>query len=60
MQNEEAKPEFQTIEGEEIFPDSDTGWWLTEMSKRGRIEPARPEDEDGPWHDDAELGRTLR
>ena len=57
MQRGWAKPAFQTTTGEEIFPDSDEAWWLTEMSKRGPIEPARPEDEDGPWHDDEEENR---
>ena len=57
MQNGWAKPAFQTITGEEIFPDSDEAWWLTEMSKRGPIEAPHPEDEDGPWEEDQEEER---
>ena len=54
MQHGWAKPAFQTITGEEIFPDSDEAWWLTEMSKRGPTEAPHPGDEDGPWEEDQE------
>ena len=57
MQNGWPKPEFQTTTGEEIFPDSDTAWWLTELSKRGPTEAPHLEDEDGPWDDDEEEKR---
>ena len=54
MVNGWTKPEFQTREGEEIFPDGDEAWWLTEMSKRAPTEAPPLEDEDGPWDDDEE------
>ena len=57
MQHGWVKPEFQTTTGEEIFPDSDEAWWLTEMSKRGSTEAPHPEDEDGPWEEDQEEER---
>ena len=57
MQHGWAKPAFQTITGEEIFPDSDEAWWLTEMSKRGPTEAPHPGDEDGPWEEDQEEER---
>ena len=57
MQHGWAKPEFQTTTGEEIFPDSDEAWWLTEMSKRCPTEAPHPEDEDGPWEEDQEEER---
>ena len=57
MQNGWPKPEFQTTTSEEIFPDSDTAWWLTELSKRGPTEAPHLEDEDGPWDDDEEEKR---
>ena len=57
MQHGWAKPEFQTTTGEEIFPDSDEAWWLTEMSKRGPTEAPHPGDEDGPWEEDQEEER---
>ena len=57
MQHGWAKPAFQTITGEEIFPDSDEAWWLTQMSKRAPTEAPHPGDEDGPWEEDQEEER---
>ena len=57
LQNGLHRPEFKTTEGEEIFPDSDEAWWLTEMSRRGPTEAPHLEDEDGPWDDDEEEKR---
>ena len=47
-----AKPEFQTISGEPIFPDSEEPWWLTEISRRlGQEGKQQEADEDGPASD---------
>ena len=50
-----AKPEFQTISGEPIFPDSEEPWWLTEISRRlGQEGKQQEADEDGPASDGEE------
>ena len=47
-QHGRARPPFQTPEGDAIFPDESTLWWLTDVSKRTKDEEAQPADEDGP------------
>ena len=46
-QHGSARPLFQTPEGDAIFPDESSLWWLTDISKRAKDEDAKP-DEDGP------------
>ena len=43
-----VRPEFETIEGEPIFPGEDKRWWLTDVQQRKSTEEVHPEDEDGP------------
>ena len=42
------RPLFQTADGEDIFPDNDEPWWLTDVSRRAPAEEQDPGDEDGP------------
>ena len=57
-QQGEAKPVFETAEGEAIFPEGDDPWWLTDVSRRQLGEDDKDEgDEDGPPSDDLEEER---
>ena len=42
------RPEFRTISGEQIFPDNDDPWWLTDISRRLTNDAKLEGDEDGP------------
>ena len=53
------RPLFQTADGEDIFPDSDEPWWLTDVSRRAPAEEQDPGDEDGPASEVAEEGRQA-
>ena len=44
-----ARPKFTTERGENIFPDAEELWWLTDVAKRLAKEEAKVAgDEDGP------------
>ena len=47
------KPPFQTEEGQNIFPEDDDPWWLTDISRRAPVddEEKAEGDEDGPPSD---------
>ena len=47
-QHGNARPPFQTLEGDGIFPPEDELWWLTDVSRRAKDEEEQPADEDGP------------
>ena len=51
-----AKPEFQTTNGEPIFPDNDEPWWLTDISRRLATDAKQDGDEDGPASEGEEEG----
>ena len=54
-QNGEERPPFATAGGEEIFPEDDPLWYLTEIARRAAVEEEKAEgDEDGPPSDDSE------
>ena len=53
-----AKPEFQTTDGEPIFPDNDEPWWLTDISRRLTHDGNQEADEDGPPTDGEEDERN--
>ena len=43
------KPDFETLDGEPIFPEDDEPWWLTDVSRKVQEEGEKAEgDEDGP------------
>ena len=42
-QTGDPRPPFKTADGEDIFPDNDSPWWLTDVSRRVACRPrARP------------------
>ena len=49
----QARPTFETAEGEPIFPEGDDPWWLTDVSRRVMSEDEKKAeaDEDGPASD---------
>jgi len=46
-QTGEPKPDFETEEGDPIFPEDDDPWWLTDVSRRVAQEEKVDGDEDG-------------
>ena len=48
IQTADPRPSFKTADGEDIFPDNDEPWWLTDVSRRAPAEEQDPGDEDGP------------
>ena len=43
------KPDFETLEGEPIFPEDEDPWWLTDVSRKVKEEGEKVDgDEDGP------------
>ena len=43
------KPDFETLEGEPIFPEDEEPWWLTAVSRKVKEEGGKVAgDEDGP------------
>ena len=53
------RPPFKTADGEDIFPDSDEPWWLTDVSRRAPAEEQDPGDEDGPPSEMEEEGQQA-
>ena len=47
-QHGSPRPPFQTPEGDAIFPDESSLWWLTDVSRRAKDEGEQLADEDGP------------
>ena len=53
------RPLFQTTDGEDIFPDNDEPWWLTDVSRRAPAEEQDPGNEDGPPSEMEEEGQQA-
>ena len=53
-QNGQERPPFTTVDGEEIFPEEDPLWYLTEIARRAAQEEKAEGDEDGPPSDDSQ------
>ena len=58
-QTGDLRPLLQTADGDDIFPDSDEPWWLTDVSRRAPAEEQDPGDEDGPASEVAEEGQQA-
>ena len=58
-QTGDPRPPFKTADGEDIFPDSDEPWWLTDVSRRAPAEEQDPGDEDGPASEIEEEGQQA-
>ena len=58
-QTGDPRPPFKTTDGEDIFPDNDEPWWLTDVSRRAPAEEQDPGDEDGPASEVAEEGQQA-
>ena len=53
------RPLFRTADGEDIFPDNDEPWWLTDVSRRAPAEEQENGDEDGPPSEMEEEGQQA-
>ena len=58
-QTGDPRPLFQTADGDDIFPDNDEPWWLTDVSRRAPAEEQDPGDEDVPASEVAEEGQQA-
>ena len=59
-QTGDPRPPFKTAVGEDIFPDNDEPWWLTDVSRRAPADEEQdPGDEDGPASEVAEEGQQA-
>ena len=55
----DPRPPFKTADGEDIFPDNDEPWWLTDVSRRAPAEEQDPGDDDGPASEVVDEGQQA-
>ena len=58
-QNGQPRPAFRTLDGENIFPEGEEPWWLTDVQKRAEPAEEQPADEDGPASEMEEVQQEV-